>query len=109
MGRVQGWHNYYVQNPNVRPAPTWRQQHQLLTSHISDKSMLQTQLVAHQSAYVARRQDTPLRITKLDDQTLQRQVQHAERMRDLHHTRAKTERQVAQQLPAVGDAGRAGR
>src|SRR5262245_39672014 len=101
IGRVQGWHRYYNEHADMRPARTWHEQQRVVQR--TDKAALETQLVARNLTEVARRQDAPLRLTQLDEQKKRSQKQHAEKLRELDTERKRLEHtagQVAARLPA---------
>src|SRR5262245_21921407 len=56
IGRVQGWHDYYRQHEDLRPARTWQEQ-QVVIRGDSPRAALETQLVARNVVEVAERND----------------------------------------------------
>jgi hypothetical protein len=101
LGRVQGWHNHFDKNPDIRPPRTFREQQRIVGS--SAKPAVETQLFGRPVAEVARRGDAPVRLTRVDEQTRQSQKQHAEKLREFHAERARVERsagQVAARTPS---------
>ena len=100
LGRVQGWHNYYAQHADLRPARTWHEQQQMIAR--GGKPAAQTQLIASNIADVARRNDTPVRLTRLDDQAHKAQKQHADQLREFHVERSKVERSAGHNLAQAG-------
>ena len=67
IGRCQSWHDYYVRHADHRPPRTWHEQQHRHGEHDRDRSAVETQLVARNLAEVARRDDAPVRLTRLDD------------------------------------------
>ncbi len=95
LGRVQGWHQYYAEHPGDRPPPTWRQQQQWLATHRDSAPAVTTQLTAHHIAEVAQNTDSPLKLKKIDERTLQTQADHARQLREVDTARRDLEREHA--------------
>jgi hypothetical protein len=104
LGRVQGWHQYYAEHPGDRLPPTWREQQNWLAAHRDSSPALTTQLTAHHIAEVAQKSDSPLKLKKIDEHTLQAQVEHAKQLREVDTVRRNLEREhahVTTRLPAA--------
>jgi hypothetical protein len=104
IGRCQGWHEYYVQHADQRPQRTWHEQQQF-ASRGGAGAKLETQLVARNIVDVAKRDDGPVKLTRLDDRTRQQQVERTEKFRELKDSRKKVEHaagEVVAKLPKTG-------
>jgi len=95
LGRTQGWHQYYAEHPNDRPPATWREQQRWLASRPASAPAITTQLTAHHITEVARQTDSPLKLKKIDEHTLQTQVEHAKQLREVDGARRNLEREHA--------------
>jgi WXXGXW repeat (2 copies) len=94
LERVQGWHRYYNDHADLRPARTWHEQQGVVAR--GGAKTAETQLVGRQISEVARSNDAPVRLARLDEQARRAQKQHAEKIRDFHNERSRIERgQVA--------------
>jgi hypothetical protein len=104
IGRCQGWHEYYVQHADQRPQRTWHEQQQF-AGRAGPGAKLETQLVARNIVEVAKRDDGPVKLTRLDDRTRQQQVERTEKFRELKDSRKKVEHaagEVVAKLPKTG-------
>jgi hypothetical protein len=96
LGRVQGWHRYYDEHPDHRPARTWREQHEHDRTHKVTGAAVSTQLTARTISEAARKGDTNFKLRRIDDRELQAQVQRTKKIRELDDARRKIERENAQ-------------
>jgi hypothetical protein len=104
LGRVQGWHNYYMEHPADRPPATWREQQKWAATHTASTPSVTRQLTASHITEVARQTDAPLKLKKIDDRTFQAQVEHAKQLREVDTARKNLEREhahVSTRLPTV--------
>jgi hypothetical protein len=108
VGRVRGWHDHYDRHEDRRPPRTWREQQHLVAQR-DNRISVETQLVAHNIADVARRDDTPIKLARVDDRKRQAMAERTEKFRELNTARKQVEREaakVAVQLPRDGRPGR---
>jgi hypothetical protein len=105
IGRVQGWHRHFAQHEDLRPPRTWREQQR--TFGRDGQPRVETQLVARTVVDVARRQDTAVRMVRLDDQSIRTQRQHSDRLREFNQQRRELE-VAARQTTARPDGDRRG-
>jgi hypothetical protein len=97
--RVQDWHDHYDRHEDRRPPRTWREQRELLVRAERDAGRdptLETRILARNLEEVARRDDSPLRLTRLDDRTREMLRQRTERVRELDRERKRIEQEAAQ-------------
>jgi hypothetical protein len=93
VGRVNDWHHYYAEHTEARPPNTWREQQ--LASRGSTAVALETQLVARNVVDIAKRNDAPVKLTRVDEKTRQAQREQSEKQKEVKATRKKVEGQVA--------------
>jgi hypothetical protein len=107
IGRIQGWHRYYDRNERERPARTWDEQRTQIADSRVDRARAQN-ILADELREVARREDSPLRLTRLDERQRESVREVAEEIRRLHSARSREEREarVARADDADGRRGR---
>lgn len=106
VGRVRGWHDHYDRHEDQRPPRTWREQ-QTFVAQRDNRVSVQTQLMASNVVDVAKRNDAPIKLAKIDNQKRQSIVERNEKLRELNTARKQVEREaskVAVQLPRDNDA-----
>jgi hypothetical protein len=100
---VRDWHDYYDRHEDHRPPRTWQEQQQVARRD-GPRAALETQLFARNLVEVAKRNDEPVRLSRLDQQTRQALIEKTARLRELHASRRLVEREeapVAAQLPSA--------
>src|SRR5262245_3110828 len=96
VGRVQGWHKYYDEHPDHRPARNWREQQQFLASRRPGGAPASTQFVAHNVTEIANRPDASVKVKKIDAATREANAKHASQLRQINNERRRIEREQAQ-------------
>ena len=105
IGRCQNWHDYYARHADHRPPRTWREQQQHIDRHHDGRhegrhddhdrhdhrNEVHAQLLARNLEDVARRDDGPVRLARLDSASRQALVERTEKLRELNTTRKKVE------------------
>ena len=93
IGRCRGWHQHYDRHEHDRPARTWNDQARLIADAKLDPQKSQRVLAADLKD-VAKRDDLPLKLTRLDDNDRQSVRQVSEDLRKLNVERHKVEREA---------------
>lgn len=94
VGRVQNWHDYYDKHEDQRPPRTW---HEQVVQQKQPSKQVATQLIARPIAEVAKDNDTPLRLTKLDAQARQAIVQRTQKQHEINVSRQAVEHKAFEQ------------
>jgi hypothetical protein len=112
VGRMQSWHDHHDAHDHDRPPRTWNEQKQHVASGRLDPKSSQS-VLANDLGEVAKRNDLPIRLTKLDDHNHKLARTAAIDIRKLHTERLALERdgngdsQIAHgdlKLPARGNS-----
>src|SRR5207237_6067493 len=69
LSRVQGWHNYYAQNPDHRPPVTWREQQRFAASHPAGAATAATDLIVQPIQVDARQTNGPIQLENIVERT----------------------------------------
>jgi hypothetical protein len=93
IGRVKGWHDHCERNDHDRPPRTWNDQARLLADAKIDGHKSQ-RILAADLKDVAKRDDLPIRLSRLDDQDRERIRTVSAENRKLHSERLKVEREA---------------
>jgi len=91
IGRCRGWHDHFDSHEHERPARTWNDQVRLIADAKLDPRKSQ-RVVAADLADVVKRDDLPIRLTKLDARERESIVKVSDDMRKLNVERLKVER-----------------
>jgi hypothetical protein len=100
IGRCKGWHDHFDHHEHERPARTWNEQVRMVADAKLDPRKSQNVLAAD-LADVVKRDDLPIKLTKLDDRQRASIVKVSDDMRKLNVERLKTEREA--HLARTGD------
>jgi hypothetical protein len=93
IGRVRGWHDHFDHHEHERPARTWNEQVRLIADAKLDPRSSQ-RVVAADLADVVKRDDLPVRLTRLDDRERESIVKVSNDLKKLHAERVKIEREA---------------
>jgi hypothetical protein len=93
IGRCRGWHQHYDKHEHDRPARTWNDQVRQIADHKLDPRKSQRVLAADLKD-VAKRDDLPLKLTRLSDNDRQSVRQVSDDLRKLNVERHKVEREA---------------
>lgn len=104
IGRVQGWHDHFDRHEDQRPSRTWQEQ-QARRSERGGRPAVEAQLVARNIVEVARRDDAPLKLVKLDQRTREAVKDRSDKIRQLDEARKSSERTVAVAVDRPGGKG----
>jgi hypothetical protein len=106
IGRVRGWHNHFERHEDARPARSWDdQRRQLAAGRDRDRDRDQNILAADFREF-SRRDDTPIRLARVDERERERVQSVSEEIRSLHSERSRLEREA--RVASREDAGREG-
>jgi hypothetical protein len=113
LDRMDRWHNHFARNVDVRPPRTWREQVNLVARSDFDGRNSQ-RILAADLRDIARRDDLPVRLTRIDQRQQDALKGVADQIRDLRTQRVKVEADarahVAARVPlGEGRDGRPGR
>jgi len=92
IGRCRGWHDHFDSHEHERPARTWNDQVRLIADAKLDPRKSQ-RVVAADLADVVKRDDLPIRLTKLNARERESIVKVSDDMRKLNVERLKIERE----------------
>jgi hypothetical protein len=113
INRIDGWHRHFADREDLRPPRTWREQVNLIGR--TDINVRGSQrILGADLRELARRDDLPVRLTRLNDTQRAALHQVNEQLRDLRSQRVKVEAdakgRVAARVPLdAADAARPGR
>ncbi|MCI0361607.1 MAG: hypothetical protein L0211_24250, partial [Planctomycetaceae bacterium] len=102
IGRCRGWHDHFDSHEHERPARTWKEQTRLIADAKLDPRKSQ-RVVAADLADVVKRDDLPIKLTKLDERQRESIVKVSEDMRKLNVERLKIEREARLARSGDGD------
>lgn len=104
--RMDGWHNHFVRNENLRPPRTWRDQRELIAQADIDVRDSQ-RILGAELGDLARRDTLPIRLTQLDQRERDALAQVNDQLRDLRAQRVKVETdaraRIAGRVPLDGN------
>ena len=101
IGRCKGWHNHFDKHEHERPARTWNEQTRLIADAKLDPRKSQ-RVVAADLADVVKRDDLPVRLSRLDERERASIVKVSDDLRKLNVERGKMEREA--RLARGGDS-----
>ncbi len=93
IGRCRGWHDHFDHHEHERPARTWNEQVRLIADAKLDPRKSQ-RVVAADLADVVKRNDSPIRLTRLDDRERESIVKVSSDLKKLNVERLKIEREA---------------
>jgi hypothetical protein len=101
IGRCRGWHDHFDKHEHERPARTWNEQTRLIADAKLDPRKSQRVLAAD-LADVAKRDDLPVRLSRLNDRERESIAKVSDDLRKLNVERGKLEREA--RLARGGDS-----
>jgi hypothetical protein len=90
--RMQGWHNYYVQHQNARPARTYAEQLLWERRNEAGPRLSQNIIGADLRQLADNRGEHAIHFHKLDDRDRRAYTAYSHELKDLHRERIQTER-----------------
>ena len=106
IGRVRGWHNHFDRHEDARPARTWDEQRRQLADGGRDGDRDRDQnVLAADFRELARRDDSPLRLSRLDERERERVQTVSQEIRQLHRERSRLEQEARVASREAGERG----